>query len=126
MTAADQDAAYVEFDRVSKSFDGRALVVRDVDLAVRKGEFLTLLGPSGSGKTTCLMMLAGFETPTAGAIRIGGRPVENVPPRRRGCGARSSWYGSMASSIAVRDSSRVGSSSGWRSHAHWCSNPNWS
>ena len=86
MTAADQDVAYVEFDRVSKSFDGRTLVVRDVDLAVRKGEFLTLLGPSGSGKTTCLMMLAGFETPTAGAIRIGGRPVGNVPPRRRGIG----------------------------------------
>ena len=86
MTATGQDTAYVEFDQVSKSFDGRTLVVRDVDLAVEKGEFLTLLGPSGSGKTTCLMMLAGFETPTSGTIRIAGRPVEHVPPRQRGIG----------------------------------------
>ena len=77
---------YVEFERVSKSFDGRTLVVRDLDLQIRKGEFLTLLGPSGSGKTTCLMMLAGFETPTSGEIRIGGRSVRQVPPRRRGIG----------------------------------------
>ena len=79
-------SAYVEFERVSKSFDGRTLVVRDLDLQIRKGEFLTLLGPSGSGKTTCLMMLAGFETPTSGAIRIDGRPMHQVPPRRRGIG----------------------------------------
>ena len=79
-------APYVEFEQVGKSFDGRAWVVRDLDLQVRKGEFLTLLGPSGSGKTTCLMMLAGFETPTSGAIRIGGRAVQQVPPRRRGIG----------------------------------------
>ena len=80
------DGAYVEFERVSKTFDGRTLVVRDLDLQIRKGEFLTLLGPSGSGKTTCLMMLAGFETPTAGVIRIAGRAVQAVPPRRRGIG----------------------------------------
>ena len=80
------NAAYVEFERVSKSFDGRTLVVRDLDLQIRKGEFLTLLGPSGSGKTTCLMMLAGFETPTSGNIRIAGRAVQQVPPRRRGIG----------------------------------------
>ena len=66
---------HVEFDAVDKSYDGRNLVVRGLDLAVERGEFLTLLGPSGSGKTTCLMMLAGFEAPTAGTIRIGGRPV---------------------------------------------------
>ena len=77
---------YVEFERVSKSFDGRTLVVRDLDLQIRKGEFLTLLGPSGSGKTTCLMMLAGFETPTSGAIRISGRSMHQMPPRRRGIG----------------------------------------
>ena len=77
---------HVEFERVSKSFDGGVRVVRDLDLRVRRGEFLTLLGPSGSGKTTCLMMLAGFETPTAGVIRIGGRAVQQVPARRRGIG----------------------------------------
>ena len=80
------NAAYVEFERVSKTFDGRTLVVRDLDLQIRKGEFLTLLGPSGSGKTTCLMMLAGFESPTSGVIRIAGRAVQQVPPRRRGIG----------------------------------------
>ncbi len=83
---ATRNDAYVEFERVSKSFDRRTLVVRDLDLQIRKGEFLTLLGPSGSGKTTCLMMLAGFETPTSGTIRIAGRAVQQVPPRRRGIG----------------------------------------
>ena len=57
-----------------KSFDERVQVVRDLDLTVRDGEFLTLLGGSGSGKTTCLMMLAGFEAPTLGTPRpLGAR-----------------------------------------------------
>lgn len=80
------DDAYVEFERVCKSYDGQTMVVHNVDLRVRKGEFLTLLGPSGSGKTTCLMMLAGFEVPTSGAIRIDGRSVHALPPRKRGIG----------------------------------------
>ena len=78
--------AYVEFDGVSKSYDGIAQIVRDLHLTVHEGEFLTLLGPSGSGKTTCLMMLAGFEVPTGGSIRINGQPVDAVPPRRRNIG----------------------------------------
>jgi len=61
-------------------------VVRELDLELRKGEFLTLLGPSGSGKTTCLMMLAGFEPPTAGDIRINGESVARLPPDKRGIG----------------------------------------
>ncbi|MXZ35532.1 MAG: ABC transporter ATP-binding protein [Acidobacteria bacterium] len=77
---------HVEFEGVSKSYDGRTVVVRNLDLAVYEGEFLTLLGPSGSGKTTCLMMLAGFQTPTSGAIRIGGRAVDDLPPRKRDIG----------------------------------------
>ncbi|CAM5509350.1 hypothetical protein SSTU70S_03894 [Stutzerimonas stutzeri] len=56
----------VSFRGVQKSYDGESLIVRDLNLDIRRGEFLTLLGPSGSGKTTSLMMLAGFETPTAG------------------------------------------------------------
>ena len=80
------DAEYVAFDRVCKSYDGRTQVVRDLDLRIARGEFLTLLGPSGSGKTTCLMMLAGFEAPTSGVIRIAGRSVQHLPPRRRGIG----------------------------------------
>jgi putative spermidine/putrescine transport system ATP-binding protein len=77
---------HVEFAGVDKSYDGKNLVVRGLDLAVERGEFLTLLGPSGSGKTTCLMMLAGFEAPTAGTIRIAGRPIQDLPPHRRGIG----------------------------------------
>lgn len=78
--------SFVEFDRVQKSYDGVSLVVKDLNLAVAKGEFLTMLGPSGSGKTTCLMMLAGFETATNGEIRLGGRPINLVPPHQRGIG----------------------------------------
>mgnify|MGYP005989044511 CR=1 FL=1 len=60
--------AFVAFERVQKSYDGEILVVKDLNLSMPKGEFLTMLGPSGSGKTTCLMMLAGFETATHGAL----------------------------------------------------------
>ena len=76
---AGRDAAYVRFLRVRKTYDGETLVVRDFDLDVARGEFLTLLGPSGSGKTTCLMMLAGFEAVTHGEIVLDGRPINNVP-----------------------------------------------
>ena len=79
-------AMHVEFEGVSKSYDGRTLVVDDLNLGIGKGEFVTLLGPSGSGKTTILMMLAGFQPATSGAIRIGGRSVQDLPPRKRGIG----------------------------------------
>ena len=77
---------YVEFDRVQKSYDGEVLVVKDLNLSMPKGEFLTMLGPSGSGKTTCLMMLAGFETATHGEIRLDGNEINNIPPHKRGIG----------------------------------------
>jgi putative spermidine/putrescine transport system ATP-binding protein len=76
----------VRFSKVSKSYDGRALVVRELDLDIARGEFLTLLGPSGSGKTTTLMMLAGFEAPTTGTILLGGADITHLPPHRRGIG----------------------------------------
>ncbi|MEI6798035.1 MAG: ABC transporter ATP-binding protein [Pseudomonadota bacterium] len=79
-------AGFVVFDHVQKSYDGVSLVVKDLNLAIGKGEFLTMLGPSGSGKTTCLMMLAGFETATHGDITLGGRPINQVPPHKRGIG----------------------------------------
>ncbi len=82
----DDRAAFVEFDRVQKSYDGETLVVKDLNLSVGKGEFLTMLGPSGSGKTTCLMMLAGFETATHGEIRLDGKEINNIPPHKRGIG----------------------------------------
>jgi len=56
------DSSYVIFKNVKKTYDNKKLVVKDFNLNVKKGEFLTMLGPSGSGKTTCLMMLAGFES----------------------------------------------------------------
>jgi putative spermidine/putrescine transport system ATP-binding protein len=78
--------AFVEFERVQKSYDGENLVVKDLNLSLPKGEFLTMLGPSGSGKTTCLMMLAGFETATHGNIRLDGVSINNIPPHKRGIG----------------------------------------
>ncbi len=78
--------AFVEFEHVQKSYDGVSLVVKDLNLSIAKGEFLTMLGPSGSGKTTCLMMLAGFETATSGEIKLAGRPINQVPPHKRNIG----------------------------------------
>lgn len=86
MAAANSAEAFVVFDRVQKSYDGETLVVKDLNLSLPKGEFLTMLGPSGSGKTTCLMMLAGFETATSGEILLDGRPINTVPPHKRGIG----------------------------------------
>ena len=51
---------FVVFEKIDKSYDGEVLVVRNLNLNISKGEFVTMLGPSGSGKTTTLMMLAGF------------------------------------------------------------------
>ncbi|MCI2957507.1 ABC transporter ATP-binding protein [Agromyces atrinae] len=67
---------------VTKSF-GAMTAVRDLDLDVRSGEFLSMLGPSGSGKTTVLRIIAGFEDATAGEIRIGGEDVTRTPPHLR-------------------------------------------
>ncbi|NJM83346.1 MAG: ABC transporter ATP-binding protein [Tabrizicola sp.] len=86
MTVEPRSDAFVAFEHVQKSYDGISLVVKDLNLAIGKGEFLTMLGPSGSGKTTCLMMLAGFETATHGEIRLDGRPINQVPPHKRGIG----------------------------------------
>ncbi|MCE8507071.1 ABC transporter ATP-binding protein [Ruegeria pomeroyi] len=86
MTTRTSNDAFVEFERVQKSYDGETLVVKDLNLTMPKGEFLTMLGPSGSGKTTCLMMLAGFETATHGEIKLDGRPINNIPPHKRGIG----------------------------------------
>jgi len=77
---------FVKFDKVDKSYDGKVLVVKDLNLDIAEGEFVTMLGPSGSGKTTCLMMLAGFETPTNGEIYLNSNPISNIPPHKRGIG----------------------------------------
>ena len=86
MPNATKEDGFVVFDHVQKSYDGETLVVKDLNLYISKGEFLTMLGPSGSGKTTCLMMLAGFETATHGDILLDGKPINNIPPHKRGIG----------------------------------------
>jgi spermidine/putrescine transport system ATP-binding protein len=72
----------IGLEGVGKSF-GKADAVRDVTLAIREGEFFSLLGPSGCGKTTTLRMIAGFETPDVGRIVLQGRDVTSVLPSRR-------------------------------------------
>ena len=79
VTLSDLEKTYDRANAVAKAVDG-------VSLDIRSGEFLTLLGPSGSGKTTTLMMIAGFETPTAGDIAIDGKSVVAMPPYRRNIG----------------------------------------
>ena len=74
--------AAVEFVHTSRHF-GAVRAVDDVNLAVKPGEFFAMLGPSGSGKTTCLRLIAGFEQPTGGEIKIFGEPAGGVPPYRR-------------------------------------------
>jgi spermidine/putrescine ABC transporter ATP-binding subunit len=76
------DTASVELAGVTKRF-GNVVAVDDLSLELGTGEFFTLLGPSGCGKTTTLRMIAGFETPSAGTIRIDGADVESLPPHRR-------------------------------------------
>ncbi|HEX9899322.1 MAG TPA: ATP-binding cassette domain-containing protein, partial [Candidatus Methylomirabilis sp.] len=79
----------VELRDLSKDFNG-VPVVSAVNLSIPEGELVALLGPSGCGKTTTLRMVAGFEAPTAGEIRIRGRTVSGlgrfVPPESRNVG----------------------------------------
>lgn len=74
--------AAVEFDRVSRHY-GAVKAVDGASLSIAEGEFFSMLGPSGSGKTTCLRLVAGFEQPTSGSIRIHGVEAAGVPPFAR-------------------------------------------
>ncbi|WP_397452092.1 ABC transporter ATP-binding protein [Pseudomonas sp. NA-150] len=76
----------VSFKNIQKTYDGFRPVVKDLNLDIKEGEFVTLLGPSGSGKTTSLMMLAGFETPTHGEIFLNDKPLHNLAPHKRNIG----------------------------------------
>ena len=82
----NQENSFVQFKKIDKSYDGEILVVKNLNLDISKGEFVTMLGPSGSGKTTTLMMLAGFETPTNGEIYLDSMPISKIPPYEREIG----------------------------------------
>jgi putative spermidine/putrescine transport system ATP-binding protein len=79
------DATFVEFIDVQKAY-GDFHAVKQLNLTIGRGEFLTFLGPSGSGKTTTLNMLAGFERPTQGVIKLAGKSVDRLPPYDRNIG----------------------------------------
>jgi putative spermidine/putrescine transport system ATP-binding protein len=77
--------AFLELDHLRKTF-GANIVVEDFHLAIERGEFISFLGPSGCGKTTTLRMVAGFESPSAGTVRIDGRDVTQLRPNQRNIG----------------------------------------
>lgn len=73
----------IELHHIKKSYDGENTVIEDINIDIKKGEFVTLLGPSGCGKTTILRMIAGFEIPTEGEILLDGRDISELPPNQR-------------------------------------------
>ncbi len=77
--------AYLTLSNISKQFAG-TYAVQDFNLDIEKGEFVSFLGPSGCGKTTTLRMVAGFENPTTGTIKLGGKDITNKAPNQRNVG----------------------------------------
>ena len=80
-----QEAA-IDAEHVTKAFGvgkGKILALNDVSVAIQENEFFTLLGPSGCGKTTLLRLIAGFDHPTAGVIRLRGKDISHLPPYQR-------------------------------------------
>ena len=95
--------ALIEFEHVYKRYPGSEhAAVDDLNLHIEAGEFLTLLGPSGSGKTTTLMLLAGFEMPSSGAIRLDGAAIESLPAHQRNMGVVFQSY-SLFPHMSVAD-----------------------
>ena len=77
--------SFLTLTSIQKSF-GPVQVVKDFNMSIEKGEFISFLGPSGCGKTTILRMIAGFETPSGGTIQIGGKTQDNLKPNQRNIG----------------------------------------
>jgi sulfate/thiosulfate transport system ATP-binding protein len=96
----------ITIQRITKRF-GQFLAVDDVSIDVPDGELTALLGPSGSGKSTLLRIVAGLETPDAGAVRLGDRDVTRVPPQERGVGFVFQHYAPFKH-MTVRDNVAFG------------------
>ncbi|MFL5749533.1 MAG: ABC transporter ATP-binding protein [Chloroflexota bacterium] len=79
------DTGFLELSHVQKTF-GAFAAVHDFELSAHRGEFVSFLGPSGCGKTTTLRMIAGFEYPDTGSIKVDGKEITNLPPNRRNVG----------------------------------------
>ena len=77
-----QNDVIIRLDHITKSY-GDKVVLDDINLEIKRGEFVTLLGPSGCGKTTTLRLIAGFLTPDQGAVMMDGKDISVVPPYRR-------------------------------------------
>ena len=104
--------AGVRFEDLSKTFPGRGggdpvEVIRQLNLTIQNGEFLVLVGPSGCGKSTLLRLLAGLDRPTSGEIRIGTRPISDVPPARRNVAMVFQSY-ALYPHLSVRDNLSFG------------------
>ena len=104
--------AGVRFEDLSKTFPGRGggdavEVIRQLNLTINDGEFLVLVGPSGCGKSTLLRLLAGLDSPTTGEIRIGARPISDVPPARRNVAMVFQSY-ALYPHLSVRDNLSFG------------------
>src|SRR5437762_6983074 len=83
LCSPERRMAQIELEHLTKVFPGGTVAVEDVNLRVEDGEFMVLVGPSGCGKSTLLRMIAGLEDVTDGHIRVGGRDVTDLAPRRR-------------------------------------------
>ena len=90
--AAPRASADIRLEGIQKRF-GEYVAVEEADFTIAAGEFFSMLGPSGCGKTTTLRMIAGFETPTAGRILVGGDDVSKVPPYKRDVNTVFQHYG---------------------------------
>ncbi len=95
--------AYLRLREVVKSYDGKVAAVDHISIDVERGEFVTFLGPSGSGKTTTLLMIAGFEHPTGGAIELDGHDLVARRPYQRNIGMVFQSYALFPHMTAARN-----------------------
>ena len=79
----EKNEKIIELVNLTRQYEDGVVAVDNVNLYVRKGEFITFLGPSGCGKTTTLRMIAGFDKPTSGKILLNGKDISELPPNKR-------------------------------------------